>query len=288
MTAQIAFIGFGEAARAFTGAPDWSAQSRAFDRLTEDETSRSVMQAAYETHKVAGCETLAEAVADQQAVISVVTADQALIAAVNAAQNLAKGTLYLDFNSVAPDTKRAAARSIEQTGAHYVDVAVMSPVLPKRLSTPLLVSGPQADPAVSLLRSAGFTDVRSVGTEVGRASAIKMIRSIMVKGREAISACCALAAQQAGVLDEIRASLGEEWADQANYNLDRMLTHGKRRAAEMDQVASMLTAMSIDPQLAAATAHWQRQLGDQRPDKLPDTLKDKLDLIAPSNKAAAE
>lgn len=288
MTAQIAFIGFGEAARAFTGASTWTAASRAYDRLVDTDATRVGLEAACETHSITCSPTLDDALTQAEAAISVVTADQALTAAINATQYLSAGTLYLDFNSVAPDTKRAAAQKIDACGAHYVDVAVMSPVLPKRLSTPLLVSGRQADPAVTLLRSAGFTDVRSVGTEVGRASAIKMIRSIMVKGREALSACCAMAAHQAGVMDEIRASLGEEWAEQADYNLDRMLTHGKRRAAEMDEVAAMLTAMSINPLLASATASWQRTLGENPPAHLPDTLDEKLDLIAQANKAAAE
>ncbi len=288
MTAQIAFIGFGEAARAFTGASTWTANSRAYDRLFEAAATRASLETACETHGVTCCETLAEAAAGTDALISVVTADQALIAAKKAARHMAGGRLYLDFNSVSPDTKRAAAREIEAAGGAYVDVAVMSPVLPKRLSTPLLVSGSQADSAAGLLRSAGFTDVRSVGAEIGRASAIKMIRSIMIKGREALSACCALAAHQAGVMDEVRASLGEEWAGQADYNLDRMLTHGQRRAAEMDEVAAMLTDMSINPLLASATASWQRALGGTTPADLPDTLDGKLDLIAQSNKAAAE
>ena len=288
MTAQIAFIGFGEAARAFAGASTWTATSRAYDRLIEADASRASLEAACATHGVTCCNTLNDALTGAQGLISVVTADQALAAAQSAAHLLPAGSLYMDFNSVAPDTKRAANMEIDAGGAHYVDVAVMSPVLPKRLDTPLLVSGHMADPAVSLLRSAGFTDVRSVGNEVGRASAIKMIRSIMIKGREALSACCALAAHRAGVMDEIRASLGEEWAEQADYNLDRMLTHGKRRAAEMDEVAAMLTAMSLDPDLASATASWQRALGGAATSGLPDTLDGKLDLIAQSNKAAAE
>ncbi len=66
----------------------------------------------------------------------------------------------------------------------------MAPV-DKGMAVPLLVSGPHAIAAQPLLEALGFSNVRVVGDEVGRASAIKMIRSVMVKGLEAISAASA-------------------------------------------------------------------------------------------------
>jgi 3-hydroxyisobutyrate dehydrogenase-like beta-hydroxyacid dehydrogenase len=74
------------------------------------------------------------------------------------------------MNSVAPDTKRAAARAIEAAGGRYVDVAVMAPVHPARHAVPLLVSGPHADEGAELLLALGFTSVRVAAGEVGRAS----------------------------------------------------------------------------------------------------------------------
>ncbi len=76
---------------------------------------------------VACADAAAAAIKGAGAVLSVVTADQALIAAQSAAAVLDTGALWLDMNSVAPDTKRAAAASIEAAGGRYVDVAVMAP-----------------------------------------------------------------------------------------------------------------------------------------------------------------
>ncbi|MFX8316376.1 hypothetical protein ABTL66_19245, partial [Acinetobacter baumannii] len=91
------------------------------------------------------------------------------------------------------------AAAIRAAGGRYVDVAVLAPVNPARMNVPLLVAGPDAAEAAQALGAAGFASVRMVGDEIGRASAIKMIRSVMVKGIEALTAEMMLAATAAGV-----------------------------------------------------------------------------------------
>jgi 3-hydroxyisobutyrate dehydrogenase-like beta-hydroxyacid dehydrogenase len=167
------------------------------------------------------------------------------------------------MNSVAPDTKREAAAAIEAAGGRYVDVAVMAPV-EKGLAVPLLISGPHALAAQPLLEALGFSNVRMVGDEVGRASAIKMIRSVMVKGLEALSAECAAAAEAAGVFDEVMTSLDASekataWADKVAYNRERMEVHGQRRAAEMEESAKTLQGLGVEPVMTRGTALLQRR-----------------------------
>ena len=157
------------------------------------------------------------------------------------------------MNSVAPDSKKNAARLIEGAGARYVDVAIMAPVHPARENAPLFISGPHSNEAEQVLQAAGFTNTRQVGDKIGQASSIKMIRSIMVKGIEALTAECVLAAEKAGVRDAVLESLGSDWPDKAVYNLERMQTHGLRRAAEMEEVAKTLEALGIDPVMTRGT-----------------------------------
>jgi 3-hydroxyisobutyrate dehydrogenase-like beta-hydroxyacid dehydrogenase len=213
-----------------------------------------------------GADSLAQAVDGAALVLSLVTADQALAVAEAAAPHLAPGALYCDMNSVAPGTKRRAAAAVEGAGAFYVDVAILSPVHPARLGSPLLLSGGEAAPVARALAGLGFANVRVVGAEVGLASSIKMIRSVMVKGIEALTAECMLAANAAGVTEEVLASLdaserAEPWAKRAAYNLDRMIVHGLRRADEMDEVVRTLEDLGIDPALSRATARRQREVG---------------------------
>ncbi|UUR06880.1 NAD(P)-dependent oxidoreductase [Sphingomonas glaciei] len=261
MTEALTFIGFGEAGAAFA-----RPGAAAFDLKTQAAATRAAKLLDYATAGVTGADSAAHAVASAQVILSLVTADQALDAASQYAPSMPVGALYLDMNSVAPSTKRAAAKAVTAAGAHYVDVAIMSPVLPARHAVPLLVSGDRAQDAAEGLRAYGFTDVTVVGNRIGDASAIKMIRSVMVKGMEALTAECLLAAHRAGVTEAVLASLDSSrdqagWTSRADYNLDRMLVHGLRRAAEMEEVARTLDDLGVEPALTRGTIRRQRELG---------------------------
>ena len=261
MAIAIASIGFGEAGQAFA-----RLDVRAYDRKVADPVTRAAMVDAYRAAGVRGSDTPQDALADAEAVLSLVTADQALPAARDYAALLAPGVLWLDMNSVAPDTKRAAAEAIAAAGGRYVDVAVMAPVLPARLAVPLLLAGPDAADAEAVLRDHGFTNIAIAGPSIGAASSIKMIRSVMVKGLEALTAECVIAAERAGVRDAVIASLDASWKPQGwetriDYNLDRMMAHGLRRAAEMEEVAVTLEALGVEPAMTRGTIRRQRALG---------------------------
>ena len=267
MDYSVTLIGFGEAAINFVEASPCNVGFRAFDILTEkpgnalpDGDELHPKHADYARTGVAGCTSNAAAAENSHYILSLVTADQALAAARTSAQSIARDAFYFDMNSVAPDTKRAAAELIDEAGGRYVDVAIMAPVDPLRLAVPLLVSGPHADSGAAALMAIGFTDVCVVGNDVGRASSIKMIRSVMVKGQEALTAEMMLAAESAGVVDEVLGSLGDNWHAKAIYNLERMRTHGHRRAAEMEEVAKTLSALGVQPLMTNGTIQRQREM----------------------------
>ena len=264
MEGDVAFIGFGEAGQAF--ADGLARPARAYDRKTYIGPTRHGKLADYARVGVEGALTNQAAVAQAGVVLSVVTADRALAAARETARGIPRGAIYCDMNSVAPETKRAAAESIERAGAFYLDIAVMAPVLPGKRATPLLVSGADAARAADTLRALGFGSVRVVAGGIGAASSIKMIRSVMVKGLEALSAECVLAAHVAGVEDEVIASLDaswkeQSWAERFDYSLDRMLVHGTRRAAEMEEAIKTLDALGTGAAMTQGTVERQRAIG---------------------------
>lgn len=286
MSGDVSFIGFGEAAQAFAekrnadgGAP------RAYDIKTDDGATRDAKRADYARSGVRGCDSPGEALAGASAVLSLVTADQALPAAQRCAGLLDANAVWFDMNSVAPNTKRAAAEVIEHAGGRYLDVAVMAPVLPARCAVPLLLSGPAATVGAEMLAAIGFSNIRVVGDRIGMASAIKMIRSVMVKGLEALTTECMLAADAAGVRNEVLASLdaswpGADWAAKADYNLDRMMVHGLRRAAEMEEAVKTLDALGTGSECTRATVERQRAVGQLRITP-PAGLDAKLSVLAP-------
>ena len=261
MERKLALIGFGEAGSTFAAAAGWGLRAAAWDVLAERR------QAATDLG-LAPAESPAAALDGAALVLSLVTADQAVTAARGYASLLEPGALWCDMNSVSPGSKRAAAEVVRAAGGRYVDVAVLAPVDPARLSVPLMLAGEHADAAEALLRDAGFTHTRVVGRDIGRASAIKMIRSVMVKGIEALTAEMMLAAKAADVTDEVLASLDASdkavpWRERAAYNLERMVTHGARRAAEMTESAATLRELGVEPVMTAGTARRQQAMAGQ-------------------------
>jgi hypothetical protein len=149
-------------------------------------------------------------------------------------------------------------------------MAVMAPVHPRGHRTPVLIAGPTVGIADRL--PAGF-DFDIVGEEAGAATAIKMVRSLFVKGLEAITVETVLAASASGCLDRVLASLsgsypGLKWPDIAEYNAERMLKHGKRRAAEMRESGATLDALGLDGDLARAIAALHDRMGALPVDRL--------------------
>lgn len=270
-TGKVAFIGFGEAATAFrTGWRDAgvTAPVAAFDIKTAspDPAVSNLKWSNYAAADVMGCQSLADALDGAEIVISLVTADQALDAARAAAACIQDGALYCDGNSCAPGTKGEAARLIEAAGGRYVDTAVMAPVYPKRHHTPLLLAGPHAEAALAAL-SALDMKAKVAGPVVGAASSIKMIRSIMMKGMEALFLECVLAGRKAGVDDVVLSSLdvtypGFDFKAKAAYMQERVMTHGIRRAAEMREVARTVDDLGLGGTMARAAVEWQQRVGD--------------------------
>ena len=270
---RIAFIGLGEAAGAFiTGlGADRAGDIAAFDiKTTLPETSDEILNRA-KAYGITHCKTLQDAVSDADVVFSTVTADQAIVAARAAAPLMKQGTYFLDMNSCAPSSKQVSAGIMDKHDLRYVDVAVMEPVYPKQLDVPLLISGNWSDQVSTTLNDLSLT-FRIIDGPVGRASSIKMVRSIMVKGLEALTAECALAAYAADVVDEVFPSLRDghpkiDLEQRATYNFERSMTHGVRRAAEMDEVAKMVDDLGLPNDLAHGSAHWQRIIADNTVDR---------------------
>ena len=265
-TPRLGFIGFGEAGQAFaSGLREAGVTSIAAWDILFPEPAGERLRRAADAIGVRIGRSNEDVVRDADIVISAVTAASSLEAARQSKPNLRPEQFFLDINSVSPGRKQETERHLEGR-VRYVDVAVMAPVHPARHQTPVLLGGPFAETIEPLLR--GLDMKPSVaGPAIGNAAAIKMVRSVMIKGMEALTLECFLAASRAGVLDQITASLGKsfpglDWPKVVAYNLERMANHGIRRAAEMEEVADTLRELGVEPHMAGATVLRQRQLGE--------------------------
>ena len=263
---SIALIGFGEVGGIF--GQDFAAgglRVSVFDILLGGEPSRGAMLAKAMGAGVRASESLEEAICDADVVISAVTASAAAEVAKNAAAFLRAGQLYLDINSVSPETKREIAAILQPSGAIFVEGAVMAAVAPQRLHVPMLLGGGAAQAAAGQLKSIGMNG-KPVSDRVGVASAIKMCRSIFIKGLEAITVESMFAARRYGAEDQVLDSLATTYPEMGwnstlpDYLISRVAEHGKRRAAEMREAAQAITDVGLEPMTALATAQRQEWL----------------------------
>jgi 3-hydroxyisobutyrate dehydrogenase-like beta-hydroxyacid dehydrogenase len=281
---RVCLIGFGEVGQ--TLADDLVRAGLenivAWDVLFADATS--IPSKALQSRLVRAAATASAAVRDAQLVISAVTAAQDAHAARSVLEGLQPGTFYLDLNSVSPEMKQEVARLVEGSGARYIEGAVMSPIGPKRIASPILLGGPHADDFLKVAHSLGFTGASVFAHEVGKASAAKMCRSVMVKGIEALLTESLLAARHHGVEDTVLASLKDllpaaDWRKLAQYMVSRSLIHGKRRAEEMREVATTVKNAGLTPHMSAACAERQEWAAQFKSAAEAQTLEAMLDEV---------
>ncbi len=288
--ADVGIIGFGEVG----------------DILAHDLAKAGAAVAAFDTAPAAqaraaqariAAPSAAETVAGADTVFVCVTAGSVLEAMRSLAGGLNHAPFVVDVNSVSPGTKQEAARIIEAAGGRYVEAAVMASVSPKRLRTPMLLGGPHAAAFKAAMAPFGM-DLTDYAPEIGRASAVKMCRSVMIKGIEALTTESMLAARHYGVEADVLRTLGEtlphpDWPGLARYVISRALIHGKRRAEEMLEVARTVDDAGIEPLLSRAITErqewaWRRgaEMGEAR--HTPDlaTLLDALTAAARTKQAA--
>jgi 3-hydroxyisobutyrate dehydrogenase-like beta-hydroxyacid dehydrogenase len=279
MTA-VGLIGLGEVGRVL--AEDLAARgvrlTRPWDTAFAEDTSRAARN-ALAVRLVPGTGP-ADAVGAADVVFCAVTAASTLDAARAAAPHLPPGAWFVDLNSASPARKQQAAAVVEAAGARYVEAAVMSPIQPRRLATPVLLGGPHARRFAAVGAGLGWRGLEVFADRVGPAAATKLCRSIVVKGLEALVTESLLTARCWDVEDDVLSSLSNlipapDWPDLARYLVARSVEHGTRRAQEMREAADTVAAAGVEPLMSTATAERQAWAGTS-----PDALAGLLDRMA--------
>jgi 3-hydroxyisobutyrate dehydrogenase-like beta-hydroxyacid dehydrogenase len=263
---RIAIVGFGEAGGIIGN--DLAARGLSvstFDLLFHSKEAREAMLAKARDSKARPTESLSDCVRDAQLVISAVTASSALDVAEQASGLLRAGQFFLDINSVSPGTKQKMADHFQKTDVRFVEAAAMAAVPPQRLKVPMLLGGAHAAELAALLPSIGMS-ARVASDRIGVASAVKMCRSVVIKGLEALVVESMFAARRHGAEDAVLASLSATFPEMGwnkqlpDYLISRVAEHGKRRAAEMREAAQALRDVGINPLMSEATAEKQASL----------------------------
>jgi len=287
----IGFVGFGEAG--FTignGLRSAGAEPLvAFDVNRNDAARGSLIQRRARESGTTLVESSSDLARESRIVFSAVTSNAALDAARQTAPFLGPHHFYADLNSVSPALKQEIASIITASGARFVEVAVMAPVAPYGHRVPMLLGGPAATAFVEAMAPFGMRLEVLNGAAIGSAAAVKMCRSIIVKGLEALMCECVLAAGKYDADEYVFQSLNEsfpglDWKKLADYMVGRVVVHGERRAREMEEVAETLRAIDVEPIMAEATVRRQDWAADLRLDSHfgpegPRTYRDVLDVL---------
>jgi len=260
---RVAQVGYGEVGRIFAAALANTGQCsvQAFDILVSDAAWRDDAQRRAGVDGVTLASSNAEAVGDADIVICAVTAASSRAAAAEIAHSIRPGTFVLDVNSASPRSKSNCAQAVNAAGGRYVESAVMGAVPPHGLRVPMLLGGPDASKIAPVLERLGF-DAKVGSPQLGVVSAIKLCRSVVVKGMEALAVESLLTARRYGVEKEVLASLkesfpGMDWDKQPNYFWQRVVQHGARRAEEMREAAATVQDAGVPARVSAATAEVQ-------------------------------
>jgi 3-hydroxyisobutyrate dehydrogenase-like beta-hydroxyacid dehydrogenase len=255
---RIGIIGFGEVGRVFAAGLMPQVQAvYVWDTNPAQLLHAKVMGVIASTSSEQLC-------AEVDLVIAAVTASNTFAVAQSA--KLRTGQVYLDLNSASPGTKKRCSAVVQSQGAHYVEAGVMTSVPPYGIKVPMLLGGKYAATLALELTSFGM-DAKAISSDLGVASAIKMSRSIMIKGLEALVIESFTNARKYGVEKEVIATLEEtfpaiDWHRQAAYFYSRVVQHGKRRAEEMREAAHTVSETGIDPIMTSAIASKQQVIAD--------------------------
>jgi 3-hydroxyisobutyrate dehydrogenase-like beta-hydroxyacid dehydrogenase len=268
---RIGFLGYGEVGQRFAAdlrAGGAQRELAVFDLLLHQAAAGEGMRrhaAAHDVEPMADAAALADAAT---LIFSAVTADQTLPAARSLAARSLRHAVFVDLNSAAPATKIECAALVAAAGGRYVEAAVMTSVPPHGIRVPMLLGGAHANDVEKLLRELGFV-AQTVSADLGVASAIKLCRSVIIKGLESLVVESFTAARTLGVERQVLASLQEtypqfDWEKQGDYLFSRVIQHGKRRAEEMRAGAQMIDGTGVGGIMAAAAAQRQAAVAAQR------------------------
>ena len=201
-------------------------------------------------------------------VLSLTTAGESEQALCQALPGLGLGAVYADANTASPGHKQRLARLAEEAGVPFADIAIMAPILPRGLHTPMLASGPAAASVAGLLNGFGAA-AQVLPGPAGVAALRKLLRSVFYKGMAAAMVEALRGARAAGCEDWLREHIAAGLAAADESTAGRLeqgtYQHAQRRVHEMAAASDMLGELGVPPRMARASQRWLEELSEADP-----------------------
>lgn len=260
---KVSFLGFGEAA--FCIASGWKDEGcptevTAFDALLQNPDKSAILLQRAQQAGVSLVSTAEQAVVGAELVIAAVPSSYALDLCKNVCSYLQPGQLYADVSASTPDTKKKEWALLESTGVLFVDAAMLGSLPQSRHKVPITASGNGAQAFCEKVTALGMK-VTVAGDRAGDASAIKLVRSIYMKGTAALMLEMASAAHTFGVLDPVVKSISKSLDDiPFEQHLTRILLgttiHAQRRSAELKGSVQMCQEAGLPHWMTDSAIAW--------------------------------
>lgn len=256
---KVGFLGFGEAAYELsTGLKEEGlTQIKAFDVSIRHETFGAQIKERAERADVQLVSSLAELITDIHVLFVAVPASKALEVSLNVLKERKdESFLYVDVSASNPSTKQAIENELNEVDIQFVDVAMLGPLPVYKHKVPISASGNGTQAFIEKM-SPYHMNISAVGNKAGDASAIKLVRSIFMKGIVGLYLETLQAAESYDVSAEVLSSLAETM-DGHNFmdTLNRLVTgsaiHAERRAYELQSSIDMLNEVGLNADLTKA------------------------------------
>ena len=188
-------------------------------------------------------------------VFSLVPGSAAVAAADMLRPVMKPGAVFVDLNSITAAMVREIAAVFDGSGIDLVDGAVLGNFRAGG-RVPVLLAGPRAEEVRGLLAGESFKPTCIDGVP-GDASAIKMLRSVLMKGLEALFVESLVAAEVQGLRPAFLQAFGDlderPFATTMEVQTVTHLVHAARRLGEIERVQSVLRADGVDDTMTEAS-----------------------------------
>lgn len=264
-TLKLGFIGFGEVGHEMSSGfkKEGLTGIVAYDILQDDEKYGALVRGRAEETGVQLLSNWSEVVKYATVIIAAVQGSNAFSAALEAVKAMDSTKIYVDVSTSSPKTKKKINEIVQKTEGRFVDGAMMSMLITTQHKVPTLLSGNGSDSFMSIMAPYNMK-LTKISDEPGDAIAIKLVRSIYMKGMSALAVEMLETASklqvERRVLDSVSETLNAgPFEEVMNFLVTAGSVHAQRQAHEMEDVRSMMEELEIEPTMTKATAerlHW--------------------------------
>ena len=256
---KLGFIGFGEVG--FEMAMGFKSEGLdrvlAYDVMQGDSVYGPLIRERVQNSGVALISSPEEVIKNVDVIIVAVPGSKTLQTAKDIVGFFDEHKLYVDVSASAPETKRAVWETVKTSGAKFVDAAMLGSLPQYKHKVPTLISGNGSDELLRLMTPYGMA-LDKANDNPGDATAIKLVRSIVMKGLPALLMEALEAASAMKIEEVVLKSLAETMNSCTfEVTMNRLVTgtavHAERRGQEMVNVIEMLNTLNIKPTMSQAT-----------------------------------